>query len=246
MPTIVDRKGELVRVLDRLGIGLLDLITSIRDEIVVLDRERRVVAVLGDRPHQSPGRPEDLLGRTSREIFGPQAAAVHEAAQRRVLQGEYVVYEWVRKGRQPTRFSTTASPLRGSSSDIVGIVLITRQMTGPAHDDGRVDGSIAKAERLLELEHSIQQLAGAIENYHKTGRPARGFRTDSALHQLSPRERQVLDLLGQGCRPRSIAEKLHVSPETVRNHLKAMFRKTGTHSQEELTAMLHAWHRPRT
>jgi DNA-binding CsgD family transcriptional regulator len=66
------------------------------------------------------------------------------------------------------------------------------------------------------------------------------LRADSPLHQLSSRERQVLDLLGQGYRPRSIAERLHVSPETVRNHLKAMFRKTGTHSQEEMTALLRA------
>ena len=36
------------------------------------------------------------------------------------------------------------------------------------------------------------------------------------------------------------AETLHVSPETVRNHLKAMFKKTGTHSQEEITALLRA------
>ena len=63
---------------------------------------------------------------------------------------------------------------------------------------------------------------------------------DSPLRHLSPRERQVLDLLGQGYRPRSIAETLHVSPDTVRNHLKAMFKKTGTHSQEEITALLRA------
>lgn len=50
----------------------------------------------------------------------------------------------------------------------------------------------------------------------------------------------MLKLLGQGYRPRSIAEALHVSPETVRNHLRAMFKKTETHSQEELTALLRA------
>ena len=216
MPTIIDRKEELVRVLNRLGIGPLELITSIRDEIIVLDRERRVVAVLG------------------REIGGPQGA-VHEGAQRRALRGEHVVYEWVKKGRQPIRLSTTASPLRDSASKIVGIVLITRELLTPQ-----------KAKQLLELEHSMQQLAGAIENYHKTGHPAGEFPAGSPLHDLSRRERQVLDLLGQGCRPRSIAETLHVSPETVRNHLKAMFKKTGTHSQEELTRMLHASRPPRT
>jgi DNA-binding CsgD family transcriptional regulator len=50
-------------------------------------------------------------------------------------------------------------------------------------------------------------------------------------YPLSAREHDVLHLLREGYRPRSIAEILHLSPQTVRNHLKAIFRKTGTHSQ---------------
>ena len=112
---------------------------------------------------------------------------------------------------------------------IVGVVLVSRSVT-----------PVEAADRLLELEQGIQQLTGAIDHYRKTGQSAREFSADSPLSHLSNRERQVLDLLGQGYRPRSIAEELHLSPETVRNHLKAMFKKTGTHSQEELTAMLRA------
>jgi DNA-binding CsgD family transcriptional regulator len=240
MPTGIDQEEELVRALRRLGIGPLELIASIRDEIVVLDRERRVVALAGDWPDESPRRPDDLLGKTLRETFGVQAAAVHEAAHIRALEGERLAYEWTRrKGRQPVRLSTIASPLRNSTSAIVGAVLVTRDITPVGRDDKPFDASIArKTKRLLEVEQGIQQLAGAIENYRKTGQSLRELPADSPLHQLSSRERQVLELLGQGYRPRSIAEKLQVSPETVRNHLKAMFKKTGTHSQEELTAML--------
>src|SRR5437660_12709015 len=112
MPTGIDQKEELVRVLGRLGIDLLDLIASFRDEIVVLNCERRVVAVLGEGPEESPRRPNDLLGKTLREMFGAQTAPVHEAAYLRALQGEGLAYEWTRrKGRQPVRLSTTASPL---------------------------------------------------------------------------------------------------------------------------------------
>jgi len=223
MPTAIDYREELRRVLDRLGIGPLELIASMRDEIVVRDGEGRVVLVLG-------------------EIFGRQAAAVHEAAEMRALRGEAVTYEWTRrKGREPLRLSTTASPLRDSRGHIVGVVLITRNISASSPGAKRVETSVAqKTTRLLELERGIQQLAGAIENYRKAEGSPRDFDADSPLHQLSARERQVLDLLGQGYRPRSIAEKLRVSPETVRNHLKAMFKKTGTHSQEELTALLRA------
>src|SRR5512132_4301921 len=101
MPIGIDRKEELVRVLGRLGIGLLELIASIRDEIVVLDRERRVVAALGDPLDDPLRRHEELVGKTLREMFGAQAAAVHEAAHMRSLDGELLTSEWTRrKGRQ--------------------------------------------------------------------------------------------------------------------------------------------------
>ena len=232
---------ELVRILGRFGIGPLELVTSIRDEIVVLDLKRRVVVLLGDW-FESPRRPESLAGKTLHEVFGAHAAAVHEAAHIRALKGECLTYVWTRrKGRQLERLSTTASPLRDSSSEIVGAVLGTRDITTLGNDERRFDAPIAQRTKgLLELEQGIQRLAGAIENYRKTGQPSHEWRAGSPLNQLSSRERQVLALLGQGYRPRSIAEKLDVSPDTVRNHLKAMFKKTGTHSQEELTEMLRS------
>lgn len=242
MATTLGRAGELTQALRGLGIGVLELLTSIPDPIVVLDREQRVVAVLRGWPDESPRRPEDLIGKAFREAFGGQVTAVHENANIRALEGESVVCEWTRpKGRQPMRLCTAVSPLRDSSSKIVGLVLLTRNITAVRRGERRIETSIAQqTKRLLELEEGIRQLAGVVENYRKGG-PARvELRADSPLRQLSARERQVLDLLGQGYRPRSIAETLHLSPDTVRNHLKAMFKKTGTHSQEELTALLRA------
>lgn len=51
---------------------------------------------------------------------------------------------------------------------------------------------------------------------------------------LSQREKDVLSLLLDGRRVSSIARSLYLSEHTVRNHLKAIFRKIGTHSQAEL------------
>ena len=47
-------------------------------------------------------------------------------------------------------------------------------------------------------------------------------------------EKDVLQLLLDGLRVSSIARRLYLSPQTVRNHLKAIFRKLGAHSQVEL------------
>ena len=71
-----------------------------------------------------------------------------------------------------------------------------------------------------------------------------GRATDDGLRgiveQLSPREREILDAVASGQRVGSIARRFAISPYTVRNHLKAIFRKLGVHSQVELLARLHA------
>jgi DNA-binding NarL/FixJ family response regulator len=61
---------------------------------------------------------------------------------------------------------------------------------------------------------------------------------------LSPREREILEAVASGQRVRTIARVFTISPFTVRNHLKAIFRKLGVHSQVELLAQLHGRARP--
>lgn len=43
--------------------------------------------------------------------------------------------------------------------------------------------------------------------------------------ELTPREREVLDLVAQGTGNRQIAERLFISPETVRNHVTRIYSK---------------------
>jgi DNA-binding NarL/FixJ family response regulator len=53
---------------------------------------------------------------------------------------------------------------------------------------------------------------------------------------LSPRERQVLDLLAQGESKDAIAERLFLSTNTVRNHIQNILTKLGAHSRLEAVA----------
>lgn len=50
---------------------------------------------------------------------------------------------------------------------------------------------------------------------------------------LSPRETEILALVADGCSNRDIAEGLHLSYNTVRNHLRNIQRKLGVHSRLE-------------
>jgi two-component system response regulator DesR len=62
---------------------------------------------------------------------------------------------------------------------------------------------------------------------------AQATRTKSTEQPLSERERDILRLAKRGLPNPQIAQALHISPGTVRNHLSAIYRKLGVHSRHE-------------
>jgi DNA-binding CsgD family transcriptional regulator len=58
------------------------------------------------------------------------------------------------------------------------------------------------------------------------------------LAELSPRQHEVLQRLVSGQRTPVIARDLFLSQNTVRNHLSAIFRRFGVHSQSQLLERL--------
>jgi DNA-binding CsgD family transcriptional regulator len=59
-----------------------------------------------------------------------------------------------------------------------------------------------------------------------------------ALHGLTPRERQVAQLLARGATNDDIAQALWISRHTVKDHAKAVYAKLGVGSRAELSAKL--------
>jgi PAS domain S-box-containing protein len=59
---------------------------------------------------------------------------------------------------------------------------------------------------------------------------------------LTPRQAEVLRLLEHGRSTEQIARELHLSVETVRNHIRAMLRALGVHSRLEAVAMARREH----
>ena len=54
------------------------------------------------------------------------------------------------------------------------------------------------------------------------------------LENLSPREREVFDLLLEGISQKDIAQKLNISHSTLDFHRTNLYRKLGVHSIKEL------------
>jgi DNA-binding NarL/FixJ family response regulator len=75
----------------------------------------------------------------------------------------------------------------------------------------------------------------------RPSRPLVGRRDDAVtagLLELSGREWQVMRELLFAPSTRTVAEKLHLSPHTVHNHTKAVFKKMGVHSLAELLSLM--------
>jgi DNA-binding NarL/FixJ family response regulator len=64
---------------------------------------------------------------------------------------------------------------------------------------------------------------------------------DQLLALLTPRERQVLDCAAEGANRDQVAERLNLTPNTVRTHLQNIMAKLGVHSTLEAVALTRAW-----
>lgn len=64
-----------------------------------------------------------------------------------------------------------------------------------------------------------------------------GNGADDPLAALTTREREVLAHLADGAGRKEIAERLHLSPNTVRSHLQSLMGKLGAHSALEAVAL---------
>ncbi len=74
------------------------------------------------------------------------------------------------------------------------------------------------------------EIAGmVIRAFHKSG----GKKPSIPLPSLSPRERQILELLATGMVPKEAAAELRISYETVRDYLKQIYQKLHVRSRTE-------------
>jgi NarL family two-component system response regulator LiaR len=76
-----------------------------------------------------------------------------------------------------------------------------------------------------------------VESHRRPMRVGAGLRP--VRSELTDREWEVLDMLSSGARTEEIAQALVLSPETVRSHMKNLYRKLEVRSREQAVEAAH-------
>jgi DNA-binding NarL/FixJ family response regulator len=129
-------------------------------------------------------------------------------------------------------------------------------MLGPVPEPARmVEALRSGIAGWVPKEESIEQLLGAIHSVMRGGtwfpatalgpvlrmlineRDERQVSVRHPLGSLTPREREVLSHLAEGVGRREVAERMHLSANTVRSHLQNLMAKLGVHTTLEAVAL---------
>jgi DNA-binding NarL/FixJ family response regulator/phage shock protein PspC (stress-responsive transcriptional regulator) len=122
-----------------------------------------------------------------------------------------------------------------AAEDVIGVIR--------AGARGYVTKTISRAELTDAIERVAAgdavfspRLAGFVLDAFRAGEPVGA---DAELETLTPREREVLQLIARGYRYKEIAARLHLSVKTIEAHVSSVLRKLQLSSRHELTRWAH-------
>jgi PAS domain S-box-containing protein len=90
----------------------------------------------------------------------------------------------------------------------------------------------------VHLFRDVTQTKELLQMVQERLAPARAPAESASA--LTRRELEILRLLATGVNTRAAADRLHVSPATVRNHVQNILGKLGVHSRLEAVAYAHS------
>jgi DNA-binding NarL/FixJ family response regulator len=112
-----------------------------------------------------------------------------------------------------TAFSSVDAALKALDAGATGFIL----------KGGRIEEVFDAVEAIMNGEMYITKQFASQVISGLQGRSQRG--EISGAISLSPKEKQVVQLLNSGCTNREIAGKLSISEQTVKYHIKSLMRK---------------------
>lgn len=187
-----------------------------------------------------------LARQSDMQVCDPQPqSGVHAAQAAVILRPSIAVVDlWLEgiSGPETARSIVAKSPTTGV---IVLGWLHSREHIRHTLDAG-ASGFVSKGSATGELVDAIRRVAAGeriVSDRHHTccgdgaaGAP-RPTRVGDERSALTPRELEVLRLLGAGLLNAEVADRLGIAEDTARRHIAAILAKTDAHSQAEAVAV---------
>ena len=180
---------------------------------------------------------ELLLGRRGHVIAGAAADAAHGFELIRVAEPDVAVVDLGlpdETGAELTRRLLAEDP---TTAVLLYTGVEDREKLSAALDCG-ARGFAQKAGPPQELIAAIRVLSkGGSYMDPRLSSQMLGRATTEPVSELSPREREVLDLLAQGLTGAQVAQRLFLSPETVRTHVRNAMTKLEARTRAHAIAL---------
>lgn len=159
-------------------------------------------------------------------------------------------------------FVTTAQYIRGilehDADALVAVAQSLRSSARPLLYASAAEDAGSELSRVHRDDEALDQLNASFDRYieceavadaRRVGRMMRGLgverrivtysRARTGWDSLTESELKVVHLIAEGATNRSVAEQLHVSPHTVKTHLRNAFAKLGITSRAQLGQLMH-------
>lgn len=225
---------------------------GLAEVLLLSDGPDQVIPVAQEGLRQADRKGDAFLAAGLRLVLGRAATRRGEHTLARTLHHEALtaLIDNEHRCRLAHALESLAESTAGVA-DHVGAARILGAVQRLRTEEGSVPWK-PRAEELNALQRRLRQELGgdAFERSHGEGlaltaeeiiayvrrtRGARG-RPPAGWDSLTPTERQVVDLVGQGLTNPQIAARLFVSRETVKGHVSAALRKLGVANRTELAA----------
>ena len=137
-----------------------------------------------------------------------------------------------------------------SGSRVVLLDLLPDQQDVIDYVEAGASGFVMKDATLDELVSTIRSVAAGARVlpaqmtgtlFSQIARDAVAVRGTAATDdvRMTPRERQVIDLIAEGFSNKKIAASLHISPYTVKSHVRNIMDKLALHTRLQIAAWVH-------
>jgi PAS domain S-box-containing protein len=209
---------------------LLAVLAQTADGVYAIDQDQRIVFwnAAAERLLGYPA--DDIMGRPCYEIFHgePRPGCLQCQADCPVIHaandhGSVPTYNLLSRTQDGRTILLNVSVIVPLKRDrLYATIHLFRDATHQLQYETYVDQMLCAAARLPHPQATMPQ-----------------HRLDplTVYAPLSPREKEVLNLLVQGQAAQEIAQTLSISYATVRNHLQKILHKLGVHSQREAVAL---------